>query len=85
MVQVPAGIGPAKGASAYSSSKIAQLKVMEFLAAENPDVFVASVHPGVVMTDMTRAFLAHGQKDGGGGEFPLDDGMSPLRTLWKSC
>ena len=79
MVQIPAGIGSADGASAYSSSKIAQLKVMEFLAAENPDVFVASVHPGVVMTDMTRAFVAHGQKN-----LPLDDGMSPLRTSWRS-
>ncbi|KAL8956246.1 MAG: hypothetical protein Q9193_006178 [Seirophora villosa] len=57
MVQVPAGVGPASGGSAYASSKIAQVKILEFLAAENPEVFVASVHPGVVETPMTRGLL----------------------------
>lgn len=78
MVQVPAGVGPASGASAYTSSKIAQLKVMEFLAAENPEVFVASVHPGVVLTPLARSLVEQygdaksGKKEGEG--VPLDDG-----------
>lgn len=42
----------AKGASAYSASKIAQMKLLEHVAAENPDIFVASMHPGIVATDM---------------------------------
>ncbi|KAL3419569.1 short chain dehydrogenase [Phlyctema vagabunda] len=36
--------------SAYQSSKLAQAKVLEFVAAENPSMFVASVHPGIVRT-----------------------------------
>ena len=42
------------GLSAYAGSKLAQAKVLEFLAAENPNIFVASVHPGMVDTDMFR-------------------------------
>jgi len=40
------------GLSSYISSKLAQAKVLEFLAAENPTVFVASVHPGMIVTDI---------------------------------
>lgn len=69
MVQMPAGFGVAAGTSAYASSKIAQLKLMEFLAAENPDVFVASVHPGVVET--TSAAGATIREQGG---LHMDDG-----------
>jgi NAD(P)-dependent dehydrogenase (short-subunit alcohol dehydrogenase family) len=38
------------GLSAYQSSKLAQTMFLEFVAAENPSVFVASVHPGMVDT-----------------------------------
>lgn len=38
------------GLSAYQSSKLAQTKFLEFVAAEYPNVFVASVHPGIVDT-----------------------------------
>ncbi|KAL8650691.1 MAG: hypothetical protein Q9210_003684 [Variospora velana] len=77
MVRVPAGVGWATGTSAYTSSKIAQLKLMEFLAAENPEVFVASVHPGVVKTPMLQAIADH--EDGKGekkerGSLHVDDG-----------
>lgn len=34
------------GQSAYLSSKIALIKFLEVVAAENPDLFVASYHPG---------------------------------------
>lgn len=37
------------GHSAYTSSKIALVKFLEFVAAETPDLFVASYHPGVGM------------------------------------
>ena len=36
----------AVGLSAYMASKTAMIKTLEFLAAENPKIFVASVHPG---------------------------------------
>ncbi|RYP16014.1 hypothetical protein DL767_010243 [Monosporascus sp. MG133] len=38
------------GLSSYISSKLAQAKVYEFLAAENPDIFVATIKPGMVET-----------------------------------
>jgi NAD(P)-dependent dehydrogenase (short-subunit alcohol dehydrogenase family) len=40
------------GISAYISSKLAQVKLLEFLAAEHPNIFVASVHPGMIVTDI---------------------------------
>lgn len=40
--------------SGYLTSKIAQVKILEYLAAENPDLFVASVHPGMVDTKIFR-------------------------------
>ncbi|KAI4170498.1 MAG: hypothetical protein LQ346_008850, partial [Caloplaca aetnensis] len=73
MVHMPAGVGPATGSSAYTSSKMAQLKVMEYLAAEQPDIFVASVHPGVVETPMTRALMEHGAGKPEQAGFHLDD------------
>ncbi|KAL9118806.1 MAG: hypothetical protein Q9187_004638, partial [Circinaria calcarea] len=42
------------GLSAYISSKLAQVKFLEFLGAENPNLFVASVHPGMVDTTIFR-------------------------------
>ena len=50
------GLPPAMlpGLSGYMSSKLAQVKFLEFLAAENPHLFVASVHPGMVETDVFR-------------------------------
>ncbi|KAI1431259.1 hypothetical protein GGR50DRAFT_90078 [Xylaria sp. CBS 124048] len=36
--------------SSYISSKLAQAKIFEFLAAENKDIFVAAVHPGMIET-----------------------------------
>lgn len=49
---------PAKltvGLAGYMTSKIAQVKLMEYLAAENPQLFVCSVHPGMVDTMVFRA------------------------------
>ncbi|EMR86995.1 hypothetical protein ACHAO1_002036 [Botrytis cinerea] len=43
------------GQSAYQSSKMAQVKIMEFLALENPDIFICTVHPGLVDTKVFRA------------------------------
>ncbi|RYP63001.1 hypothetical protein DL771_009486 [Monosporascus sp. 5C6A] len=38
----------------YLASKLAVSKTVEFLAHENPDIFFASIHPGVVDTDVFR-------------------------------
>jgi NAD(P)-dependent dehydrogenase (short-subunit alcohol dehydrogenase family) len=61
-----------KGLSSYLTSKTAQVKVLEFLAAENPGVFCASVHPGMVKTEMF-------DKSGGDeGVLPMDTGILSL-------
>jgi len=38
------------GLSAYMSSKLAQEKLIEFFALEQPNMFAATVHPGMVET-----------------------------------
>ncbi|KAL4942564.1 hypothetical protein BDV06DRAFT_222085 [Aspergillus oleicola] len=43
-----------QGLSGYTISKIAVLKLIEYIAAENPSVFAAALHPGVVDTDILR-------------------------------
>ena len=57
-ITVPVSVPSAQGQSAYTCSKLAQTKMFEFLAAENPDVFVVSVHPGIVQTDMVNDLFA---------------------------
>ena len=52
MISLPVASVPAAGASAYNCSKVAQAKLLEYVAAEHEDVFVASVHPGCVESDM---------------------------------
>ncbi|KAJ5662171.1 uncharacterized protein N7477_009787 [Penicillium maclennaniae] len=41
--------------SAYISSKLTLIKLMEFLAAENPTVFAVALHPGMVDTSILRS------------------------------
>jgi short-subunit dehydrogenase len=68
------GLPPAMlpGLSAYIGSKLAQVKFLELLAAENPNVFVASVHPGMVETSLFR-------KSGAKAEaLPIDEGCSDV-------
>ena len=55
------------GNSAYLASKVAVNKFIEILAADQPDVHVVSVHPGVIKTDMLT-------KSGLEEALPHDDG-----------
>lgn len=43
------------GLSAYISSKLALIKLIEFLAAENPTIFAAALHPGMIDTNILRS------------------------------
>ncbi|KAJ5899379.1 hypothetical protein N7495_004123 [Penicillium taxi] len=43
------------GLSAYISSKLSLIKVMEFLAAEHPKVSAIALHPGMIDTSILRA------------------------------
>ncbi|UKZ79193.1 hypothetical protein TrVFT333_006943 [Trichoderma virens FT-333] len=41
------------GMSAYLSSKMAQLRMIDAIQAERPDVFIMNCHPGRVMSEMS--------------------------------
>ncbi|ORY67018.1 short chain dehydrogenase [Pseudomassariella vexata] len=74
---MPAAMIP--GLSAYMASKLAQTKIMEFLAAENPNVFAATVHPGMVETGI---FTKSGAK---AEMLPMDKVQLPAHFLvWMS-
>lgn len=51
-----------KGASAYTSSKIAGERIFATLQAENPDWQVINLHPGVIDTPMYRKSVEGGFK-----------------------
>nr|POE63595.1 putative oxidoreductase [Quercus suber] len=48
-----AHFAPMPGASGYGISKAANLKMMDYFAAENPEVHVVNVQPGTVATEMS--------------------------------
>ena len=56
--------------SSYAASKLAAVKFFNGVQAENPDVRVVNVHPGVIKSDMSDKSAAHGEV------FPFDDGES---------
>ena len=66
------------GLSAYFTSKTAQIKLMEWIGSENPNIFTASVHPGVIDTKMLR--------DSGLSGLPYDTGrclsLSLMQTVY---
>ena len=49
-----AGIMTIPHTSSYSLSKLVQIQIQRFLGAENPNIFAASLHPGAVMTPITK-------------------------------
>ena len=57
------------GLSGYLCSKLAQIKTLEFLAAENPNMFFSSIHPGMIET---KIFLASGATP---DMLPMDTGQ----------
>ena len=67
------------GLSGYLCSKTAQVKTVEFLAAENPDKFFASVHPGLIETNI---FYRSGAKAEG---LPMDTGEAAVQSSIKLC
>ncbi|TVY37691.1 Short chain dehydrogenase [Lachnellula subtilissima] len=67
------------GLSAYLSSKAAQAKIMEYLAVENPNHFVCTIHPGMIET---KVFQATGAK---AEQLPMDTVDLPAHFLvWLS-
>ena len=52
-----AGIMTIPHTSSYSLSKLVQIQMQRFVGAENSNVFAASLHPGSVMTAITKPAL----------------------------
>ncbi|KAJ4299953.1 hypothetical protein N0V90_005201 [Kalmusia sp. IMI 367209] len=61
--------------SGYLSSKVAQMKVFEFIAAENPELFVCSIHPGMIDTGIFQGSGADKSK------LPMDTLKLPAHFL----
>ncbi|OCT48953.1 Estradiol 17-beta-dehydrogenase 11 [Cladophialophora carrionii] len=40
------------GLSAYSSSKLAALRIFDFLQDEHPEMHIVNMHPGIIMSDL---------------------------------
>ena len=63
------------GSSAYATSKIAQIMLLDFIRAENPSMFVSTFHPGLIVTAMSHKA---GNVD---GPLPKDDSKSVTEDL----
>jgi len=67
VLNVSSGIGhmnPIPGLWVYASLKIALIKMFDFLQAENPDLNVFNIQPGVVETELNQVSKFPGQDDG---------------------
>lgn len=60
--------------SSYSLSKLCQIRLQDFVRAENPNVQTFNLHPGIVMTRMTPPFFERFSRD----TFDLVGGV----TVW---
>ena len=49
-----AGISIIPHTASYSLSKLVQIQIQRFVAAENPNVTAISLHPGTVLTPITK-------------------------------
>ena len=78
LITLPASNPIAMGSSAYSCSKFAQAKLLEYVAAEHPDLFAVSVHPGCVDTELFRTAGLGAEVDPG----IFDDGMLSLSLFF---
>jgi len=55
-------IPPIPGAIAYTASKLAAYKMFEYLAAENPELRIVQIQPGVVATEINE-WMAEQDRD----------------------
>lgn len=49
--------------SSYSLSKLVQVQIQRFVAAENPNILAVSLHPGTVLTSITKPTFVRFSKD----------------------
>jgi NAD(P)-dependent dehydrogenase (short-subunit alcohol dehydrogenase family) len=58
-----AGISVMPTTAAYALSKLTQIQIQRFVAAENPNVVAVSLHPGTVLTSITKPAFVKFSKD----------------------
>ncbi|PVH95132.1 NAD(P)-binding protein [Periconia macrospinosa] len=66
VLNISSGIGhmnPLPGFWAYSSLKLAIIKMFDFFQAENPDLNIFNIQPGVVETELNNVSKVPGQDD----------------------
>ncbi|KAH9211629.1 hypothetical protein DL95DRAFT_464718 [Leptodontidium sp. 2 PMI_412] len=51
------------GTSSYSLSKLVQVQIQRYVAAENPNIVAVSLHPGTVLTAITKPVFVKFSKD----------------------
>lgn len=79
--------------ASYATSKIAQAKLYEYVAAENPRMRCYSIHPGVVKSEMSRKSVSMAPSgkenpfepwDDGELRFPYDTESISLVHFWNA-
>jgi NAD(P)-dependent dehydrogenase (short-subunit alcohol dehydrogenase family) len=58
-----AGLATLPGGSAYGITKLADIRLAAYVAAEHPHVRVTALHPGIVHTEMASEFFVPYAKD----------------------
>src|SRR6266536_2463176 len=58
-----AGISILPSTGSYSLSKLVQIQIQRFVAAENPNIMAVSLHPGSVLTPITKPAFVKFSKD----------------------
>lgn len=57
------GIAVIPHTSSYSLSKLVQIQIQRFVAVENPNITAISLHPGTVLTPITKPQFVKFSKD----------------------
>jgi len=57
------GVTVIPSTSSYSLSKLVQVQIQRFVAAENPNITAISLHPGTILTPITKPFFVKFSKD----------------------
>jgi NAD(P)-dependent dehydrogenase (short-subunit alcohol dehydrogenase family) len=57
------GIAIIPNTSSYSLSKLVQIQIQRFVAAENPNITAISLHPGTILTPVTKPVFVKFSKD----------------------
>lgn len=57
------GISVIPHTSSYALSKLVQIQMQRFVAVENPNITAISLHPGTVLTGITKPYFVKFSKD----------------------